>query len=308
MPKTSYAIKPDTYVAKYVPLGYRTPSPDEQSIRGTAQDLKIAAEEAIQIAARAMAALIDGPCWLVPVPASNGSLTANLALARAIAELVPGARVKCAVGRAHPVESSNERRLRGLHGLTVEQHAIIRTAGPMRLLPAYFVDNVITTGTTVAACRRALGWGTGLTYADASTPHNNHRLNDSPDLQDQNENAAGPFGPVIYAYTRSQAVADGFQIEVTKIAAEAGIKFPVFLTRMVFDQFVIVPPGVTGQDEAGRLWDIVWLLRLAIRRARPGTDRLSFALYVRNDNRGARLVKLIATCGPRSTLLTAQHK
>jgi hypothetical protein len=42
----------------------------------------------------------------------------------------------------------------------------------MRPLPVYFVDNVITTGTTVAACRRALGWGHGLAYADASTPGN----------------------------------------------------------------------------------------------------------------------------------------
>lgn len=31
-----------------------------------------------------------------------------------------------------------------------------------------------------------------------------------------------PFGPVIYAYTRSQAGADGIQVEVTKIAQEAG--------------------------------------------------------------------------------------
>ena len=167
----------DTYAAKYVPLGYRAPNPDEMSIRRTAQDLKIPTEEAIQIAVLALAALIDGPCWLVPVPASTGSLAANLALARAIADVVPGARVKCTVGRAHPVESSCERRLRGLPGLTVDQHVMIRTAGPMQLLPAYFVDNVITTGTTVAACRRALGWGTRLAYADASTPHNTHRLN-----------------------------------------------------------------------------------------------------------------------------------
>jgi hypothetical protein len=108
----------------------------------------------------------------VPVPASSGSLIANLALAQAIAELVPGAHVKCAIGRAHPVESSLRRRRRGLYGLTVEEHAIVRTVGPIELLPVYFVDNVITTGTTVAACRRALGWGTGLAYADASTrPH-----------------------------------------------------------------------------------------------------------------------------------------
>ncbi|MGA3266518.1 MAG: hypothetical protein ABSE16_06830 [Verrucomicrobiota bacterium] len=162
----------DTYVAKYVPIGCRTPSPEEIIARRTAQDLKIPTPAALQIAAPLMAALIDGPCWLVPVPASNGSLVANLALARAIAELVPGARVKCAIARAHPVESSSRRRMRRLSSLTVEQHAIIRASGPIQLLPAYFVDNVITTGTTFAACRRALGWGIGLAYADASRcPH-----------------------------------------------------------------------------------------------------------------------------------------
>ena len=110
----------------------------------------------------------------------------------------------------------------------------------------------------------------------------------------QNES---PFGEVIYAYTRAQAIADGFQVDVTKTAQEAGIRFPVFLTRSVFDAFVTVPQGVTGQDEAGRLWDVVWMLRFAIRKAASGQDRLPFALYVRNDNRAPRLVKLIATCG-----------
>ena len=105
-----------------------------------------------------------------------------------------------------------------------------------------------------------------------------------------------PFGEVIYAYTRAQAVADGVQVDVTKTAQEAGIKFPMFLTRAVFDNYVTVPPDVTGQDEAGRLWDVVWMTRFAIIRARPGCDRIPVAFYVRNDNRAARLVKLIATC------------
>ena len=39
----------------------------------------------------------------------------------------------------------------------------------MEILPLYFVDNVITTGTTTAACLRALGPGVGLAYADAIT-------------------------------------------------------------------------------------------------------------------------------------------
>ena len=111
-------------------------------------------------------------------------------------------------------------------------------------------------------------------------------------------NGIAAFGPVIYSYTRAQAVADGVQVEVTKTAQEAGIRYPVFLTRTVYDAYVTVPEGVTAQDEAGRLWDIIWMTRFAILRARPGVDRIPVALYVRNDNTRAKLVKLIATCGP----------
>jgi hypothetical protein len=92
-------------------------------------------------------------------------------------------------------------------------------------------------------------------------------------------------------------VADGLQVEVTKTAAEAGIRFPVFLTRGVFDNYVAVPPSVECQDERGRLWDVLWMLRFAILKSRPAQDRLSFALYVRNDNHRPRLVKLLAACG-----------
>ena len=70
------------------------------------------------------------------------------------------------------------------------------------------------------------------------------------------------------------------------------------LTRTVYDLFVTVPPGVIAQDEAGRLWDLVWMLRFAVRKSQPRQNRLPFALYVRNDNRKPRLIKLIATCGP----------
>ena len=77
---------------------------------------------AIVVAAPAMAALIAGPCWLAPIPASNGSREDNLALARASAALVPGARVKLAISRSQPVESSTACRRRGLCGLQPEEH------------------------------------------------------------------------------------------------------------------------------------------------------------------------------------------
>ena len=54
-------------------------------------------------------------------------------------------------------------------------------------------------------------------------------------MKQPNQSAILKNCTVIYSYTRAQAVADGVQVEVTKTAQEAGIKFPVFLTRAVFE-------------------------------------------------------------------------
>jgi hypothetical protein len=103
---------------------------------------------------------------------------------------------------------------------------------------------------------------------------------------------------LIHRYSRAEAIADGVLVDVTAVAREAGIRFPVVLTRAVWDQYVKVPPGVAGQDEPGRLWDIVWMLSLAICQSK-GT-LVHFALHVRNDNkeRTPPLVRLKAICGP----------
>ena len=66
---------------------------------------------------------------------------------------------------------------------------------------------------------------------------------------------------IIYSYTRKQAIADGFQVDVSETAREAGITFPVFLNRTVFDRYVEIPNGVkegrcgSHQDEGGRMWN-----------------------------------------------------
>src|ERR1035441_7446337 len=74
----------------------------------------------------------------------------------------------------------------------------------------------------------------------------------------------------VYCYTRLDSLKDGYHIDVSDVAAEGGIRFPVFLTRSVYETFVTVPPGVSCQDEEGRLWDIVWMLRHAIQRGQIG--------------------------------------
>lgn len=102
---------------------------------------------------------------------------------------------------------------------------------------------------------------------------------------------------VIFAYTRAEAIADGVLVDVTELAKEAGFKYPVALTSPVFEAFVRVPEGVSGQDETGRLWDILNLLRFGIAKSK-GESEILFQLYVRNDNRKAKLVTLKSVCGP----------
>lgn len=111
------------------------------------------------------------------------------------------------------------------------------------------------------------------------------------------------FWPVISAYSRAQAIEDGMLIAVDEpTASEAGFKFPIAMTAAVFEQCVAVPEGLESQDVAGRLWDVLWMLRCAIKRSIAGSD-IPFELFVRSKNSGPRLcgrdlVKLKALCGP----------
>ena len=80
---------------------------------------------------------------------------------------------------------------------------------------------------------------------------------------------------IIASYTRAEAIEDGIQVAIpTKITKEAGIIFPVFFTRGVYDKYVKVPKGMNHQDEQGRLWDILYMFALQARKT--ATDELKF--------------------------------
>ena len=108
------------------------------------------------------------------------------------------------------------------------------------------------------------------------------------------------FGPVISAYTRAQAIADGVLVDASEMAREAGLKYPTALTATVWGQYVAVPEGVKGQDERGRLWDILMMLRLTLQNRADGSQ-LRFDLLVQNDNTMPKPVTLKAICGPGDT-------
>lgn len=166
---------------KYVSPRSRPITPDEAEVRRLAYALKIPTSEACTIAAQALAPLLDSAeapathIVLMPVPASTGTVDANRHIANELAAEIhrryPTRRVqvKITVGRQHPVESSCVRRRRNMRGLPLEEHAMIRVAGPLTATNTayYFVDNMTTTGTTLAACRVALGFGEGIVWADA---------------------------------------------------------------------------------------------------------------------------------------------
>lgn len=101
---------------------------------------------------------------------------------------------------------------------------------------------------------------------------------------------------VIYAYTRAQAIEDGVLADVSEMAKKAGFRYPVALTHAVYVQYVKAPEGITGQDENGRLWDILSMCANRVRRS-EGESILFFDLYVRNNKRSHKRVTLKAVCG-----------
>ena len=112
------------------------------------------------------------------------------------------------------------------------------------------------------------------------------------------------FGEVIYSYTRKQAIEDGQLICVDEVAREAGFRIPVAVTRAAWADCVewseVDSRRQTYQDEAGRLWDVLWMAMNAARRG-AGAQRLVFQLYrVPRGGHGVRprLVKLVVHIGP----------
>jgi len=158
---------------------YHTPrngplSLDQAETRRLAYALKDprAAAEDFDTAGREMAALIQGPCWLIPIPSSTGDTTANAKLANAIAQHCPGAQVVAAIRRTQPVPSQCARHKAGLGPIPADQHHLTRTPRMLTLRQTYFVDNVTTSGHTFQAAHNAMSFGTGLAFADAFNPNN----------------------------------------------------------------------------------------------------------------------------------------
>ena len=130
-------------------------------------------------------------------------------------------------------------------------------------------------------------------------------------------NEKNPFddAPVIFSYTRAQAIEDDVLVDLTPWAKETGFIVSVACTSTAWEGYIVPPPGTRelGQSERGRAHDVLWLLHNAIRAkrsARPGgttpkaecrddlSDEVMFEVIFLQQSEKSEQVTLKAVCGP----------
>ena len=80
----------------------------------------------------------------------------------------------------------------------------------------------------------------------------------------------------IHTYTRADAIRDGFLVDVSGDARSIGFKYPVALTQAVWLACVEWDAANSSQNEEGRLYDILFVASIALRKAQG--SQVSFTL------------------------------
>jgi hypothetical protein len=120
---------------------------------------------------------------------------------------------------------------------------------------------------------------------------------------DEELHADQPFGPIVYSYSRAQAIEDGVLIDLTAAARPIGFKTSVVCTAEVWSH-VTVPDAAKegeGQTEAARLGDLLRLLACAIvsRPTKPeDPTRIDFKCRFVVAPGKSEDVDFYALCGP----------
>jgi len=101
---------------------------------------------------------------------------------------------------------------------------------------------------------------------------------------------------LIYAFTRADAIRDGTLLDISELAREVGIKFSLCVTSAVWHD-VLERNDIPETDTVGRCWDMLTILRYAIKSASGSTDIVRIApLFVMTPNKPPVPVLLRAQC------------
>lgn len=100
--------------------------------------------------------------------------------------------------------------------------------------------------------------------------------------QRQNQMKDSNEWEIVSTYSTKEAVADGFLVKVeAKTSEEAGIKFPVYLTRAAWDKYVEVPKGMEQvQNLSGRLWDVLYMFAFHARNVSSNFLQFDFISFM----------------------------
>ena len=101
---------------------------------------------------------------------------------------------------------------------------------------------------------------------------------------------------LIYSYTRKQALEDGVLVDISQLASEAGFRYPVAVSRALWEGYIRPPAEGPEQSDTGKLWDVLNVLLWQIRRS-ESTERLTFQVLFRMGSRTVT-ADLISVCGP----------
>ncbi len=110
---------------------------------------------------------------------------------------------------------------------------------------------------------------------------------------------------LIYAYTRKQALEDGFLVDVSEVAKEANFTIPVALTHTLWEVCVVPDASAlrAGESIEGRLWDLLWMLYLSIKTSKQknsGNGLMDIVIFSALFSIGGRRkrIKMKAIIGP----------
>ena len=103
-----------------------------------------------------------------------------------------------------------------------------------------------------------------------------------------------PFGPIIYSYTRKQAIEDGALVDVTELARMEGFRLHTAMTATLYGEAVREPAGVKPPEgvKVDQATAVRWLLKrlhLAIKTLAPNEDQV----HVKMGG-----IEFWALCGP----------
>ncbi len=118
---------------------------------------------------------------------------------------------------------------------------------------------------------------------------------DCDSLDPEQVEAARNETPVIFSYSRAEALADGTLRDAGEMAVMVGFRYQVALTSAAWEKVVSVPHFALCESEEGRLWDVLNVLRWAAKDSR--SDELEFSVEVTSQTEGTEEVRLRAVCG-----------